>query len=89
MTPTDRRGGYRPSLPPKIPTPPSMRVAMSKKVEAIISYILDRAVECEVGKPVYYFDVESGVSREELKRHGKRLRALAREIADGKWRKKK
>lgn len=67
---------------------------MSKKVEAIVSFILDRAVECEAGKPIYHFDVgfsgsASGASASEMKRHGKRLRFIAREIADGKWRKKK
>lgn len=62
---------------------------MAKKVEAIVSYILDRATECEAGKPVYAFDAQGKTSRAELERHGRRLRVLAREIADGKWRKKK
>jgi hypothetical protein len=48
--------------------------------ERIIALILERAEECETGKPVYHFDVKSGVGKAELKRHGQRLLALAREI---------
>lgn len=62
---------------------------MSKKVEAIVSYILDRAVECENHGPVYAFDAKAKPKSGELERRASMLRALAREIADGKWRKKK
>lgn len=52
--------------------------------ERIIALILERAAECEAGKPVYHFDVgkpgEGRVDGAELRRHGLRLRALAREL---------
>jgi len=58
-------------------------MTMGKKVKRILDLLEARAVECDAGKPVYHFDVESGVGGAELKRHAKRLRALAREIKEG------